>query len=119
MRFWMDLQRLAGRADEIAQHSNVRAVGADASGVHGQAEALGKVKIHARVVQLRQAETLRGQHAIYPCRIDRPRRAVTSPGAPRQLVKLLPIAFVPSRHFNLNCGTVRITLSRNTFASTV
>src|SRR5438105_12166112 len=113
----MDLQRLPRRTDEIAQNSNVGAVSTDASGIHRQAETLGKVEIHSCVVQLRQAEALRWQHAVYPSRIDRPRRAVTSPGAPRQLVKLLPIAFVPSRHFNLNCGPVRITLSRSTFAS--
>src|SRR2546430_12653338 len=113
----MDLQRLPRRTDEIAQNSNVGAVSTDASGIHKQAETLGKVEIHACVVQLRQAETLRWQDTIYPCRIDRPRRAVASPRAPRQLVKLPPIAVVASRHFDLNCGPVRITLSRSTFAS--
>ena len=86
------------RSDEIAQNSNVGAVSADAPGVHGQTETLGKVQIHTRIVELRQAETLRGQHAIQTSRIDRPGRAMTPPRAARQLVILLPIAFVPGRH---------------------
>src|SRR5882672_3248484 len=92
------LQRLAGGADEIAQNGNVGAINADASGVHRQAEAFGQIQIHAGVVQFRQAETLRWQYAIQTRRVDRPRRPVTLPRAARQFVKLLPIAFVPSRH---------------------
>jgi hypothetical protein len=45
-----ELHRLAGRTNEIAQNGNVRAVGSDAPGIHGQTEALGKLKIHTRVV---------------------------------------------------------------------
>jgi len=90
------------RADEIAQNSNVGAVSSDAPGVHRQTETLGKVEIHARIVEFRQAETLRGQHAIQARRVNRPRRAMTPPGPPRQLVKLFPIAFVPGRHFMLD-----------------
>jgi hypothetical protein len=112
------LERLAGRTNEIAQNGNVWAVSADAPGIHGQTETLGKLEIHTRVVQLRQAESLRGQHAIYARRIDRPRRAVTPPRAPRQLVKLFPIAFVPSRHFFFDPTQSGSTyLSANTFAS--
>jgi len=92
------LNRLAGRADEIAQDGNIGPVGADAPGIHGQAEALGEIEIDAGIIQFGQAETLRGQHAIYARRVHRPRRTVTLPGAARQFVKLLPIAFVPSRH---------------------
>ena len=90
------------RADEIAQNSDVGAVSSDAPGVHWQTKTLGKVEIHTRIVEFRQAETLRGQHAIQARRVDRPRRAMTPPGPPRQLVKLFPIAFVPGRHFILD-----------------
>src|SRR6266851_3952894 len=95
------LQRLSRRSDEIAQNSNVRSVSPDAPGVHWQTKTLREVEVHACVVKLRQAKTLRGQHAIQASRIDRPRRAMTPPRAARQLVKLFPIAFVPGRHFML------------------
>src|SRR6266852_6855807 len=113
------LQRLSRRSDEIAQNSNVRSVSPDATGVHWQTKTLREVEVHACIVQLRQAETLRGQHAIDPRRIDRPRRAVMPPRAPRQLIKLFPIAFVPSRHFLLDPEPVRVILTTNTFASTL
>jgi hypothetical protein len=93
-----DLQRLARRADKIAQNSNVGAIRANASGIHGQTKPLGKIEIHAGIIKLGQAETLRGQHTIQTRRIHWPRRAVTLPRAARQFVKLLPIAFVPGRH---------------------
>ena len=94
----MELQRLAGRADEIAQDGDVGAVGADAAGIHRQAEALGEVEINAGIVKFRQAKTLRRQDAVYARGVHRPRGTVTLPRAARQFVKLLPIAFVPSRH---------------------
>ena len=98
----MELARLTGRAHEITQHCNVWAVRADASGIHWQSQALGKIEIDARVIQFRQAESLRRQYAVQPRRIDRPRRAVTLPGPARQFIKLLPIAFVPGRHYYRN-----------------
>ena len=85
-------------ADEITQHRNVGAVSTDAPGVHRESQTLGLVQVHTGVVQLRQTETLRRPHAIQARRIDRPGWAVMPPGAARQLVILLPIAFVPSRH---------------------
>src|SRR5712691_8408972 len=94
------LQRMAGRAHKIAQHGNIRAVGSDAPGIDWQSEALGQVQIDTGIVQLGKTETLRWQNAVQACRVDGPRRPATLPGAPRQLVKLLPIAFVPSRHAN-------------------
>jgi len=45
------LQRLAGRAHKIAQHSNIRAVGSDAPGIDWQSEALGQVQIDTGIVQ--------------------------------------------------------------------
>jgi hypothetical protein len=98
----MELEGLTRRPDEIAQHSHVRAVSADAPGVHRQSQPLGKIQIHSRIVQLRQAETLRRKHAINSRRIHRPGRTATPPRAPRHLVILFPIAFVPSRHFLLD-----------------
>jgi hypothetical protein len=44
---------------------------------------------------------------------------VTPPRAPRQLVVLFPIAFVPSRHFMFNPDPVGVNLSSNTSASTL
>src|SRR5258708_31562421 len=115
----IDLQRLAGGSDEITENGNVRAVGSDAPSVHGQTEPLGKIEIDTRVVQLRQTETLRRQYTINSRRIHRPRRAVTPPGAPRQLVKLFPIAFVPSRHLLLGPDPLGTIPSTNTLASTL
>jgi len=97
----MGLARLAGGADKIAQHSDVGTVGTDAAGIHGETEALGEIKINAGIVEFRQTETLGGQHAVQTRGIDGPGRAVTLPGAARQFVKLLPIAFVPRRHCSL------------------
>jgi len=102
------LARLAGRAHEIAQNGNVGSIRADAPGIHGQTKPLGEIKVHARIVQLGQAESLRRQHPVYARRIHRPWRTVALPGAARQFIKLLPIAFVPSRHFNRNCKPVHI-----------
>jgi hypothetical protein len=94
----MELHRLAGRTDEIAQNRDIGAVSADTASIHGQPEALREIEIHSGIVQFRQAETLRGQHAVQTRWVHRPRWTMTLPGAARQFVKLLPIAFVPSRH---------------------
>ena len=93
-----DLQRVPGRAHEIAQHGYVWLVGADSPRIHRKAEPLRKLEIHARIVKFRKAKTLRGQHAIQPRRIHGPRWTVRSPRAARHFIELLPIAFVPSRH---------------------
>jgi hypothetical protein len=109
----MNLQRLARRANEIAQDSNIGAIRAYAAGVHGQAQALGEIEVHTSVIKLGKTETRRGQNAIQARRVHRPRWAVTLPGAARQLVKLLPIAFVPSGHaFHRDPGPAGIKLSR-------
>src|SRR6266849_10254903 len=94
-----DLKRLPGRADKIAQNGDVRAIRADTSGIHRQAQTLGKVQIHTGIIELGQAEPGSRKHAIESRGIDGAWRAATLPGAARQLIKLLPIAFVPSRHF--------------------
>jgi len=44
------LHGLAGGADEIAENSDVGAVGTDAAGVHGKTKALGEFEIHPRVI---------------------------------------------------------------------
>ena len=93
------LQRLARGAHEIAQYRNVRTVGADAAGIYGETQALSQIEIDARIVQLRQAKALRGQHSIKTSRVDRTGRPMPLPGPAGQFVELLPIAFVPSRHF--------------------
>ena len=94
------LYGLAGRANKITEYGNVWAIGADAAGVHGQAEALGKLKIHTGIVEFRKAETRRGQHAIETRRINGARRTMALPGTARKFVELLPVAFVPRIHLN-------------------
>ena len=95
---WLGLQGLPGRTHEVAQHSDVRAVGSDATGVNGQSQAFRHIKVHTCIVQFRKAETRGGQDAVKSRRIHGPRRAMALPGAARQIVKLLPIAFVPRIH---------------------
>src|SRR6185437_16178489 len=92
------LQRLARRSHEIAQYSHVRTVGADASRVDRQTKPLGLIEIDSSVIQFRQAESLRRQHAVQSRRIHRTGRTMPLPWPSRQFVKLLPIAFMPSRH---------------------
>src|ERR1700680_1443613 len=92
------LQWLARGAHEITQDRNIGAVSADASRVHGQAQAFGLIQIDPRVIQFRQAKALRRQHTIQPSGIHGPRGAMTLPRTARQFVKLLPVAFVPSSH---------------------
>jgi hypothetical protein len=93
-----NLQRLAGGAHEVAQRGDIGAVRADASGVNGQTELLGLIEVHSGVIQFRQTVASGGSDAVHARGIDRPRRAMTLPGAARQFVKLLPIAFVPIVH---------------------
>src|SRR5215469_13935608 len=90
-----ELKRLAGRTYEVAQHGHVRTIRADAPCIHGQPETLGEIQVHAGIIQFRKAEACRRQYAIHSGGIDRPRRAVALPRAASQLIKLLPIAFVP------------------------
>jgi len=89
---------LARGAHKVSQHSYVGAISPDTSGVYGQAEPLGEIEIDTGIIQLRQAETLRRQNAVYARRIHRPGRTVTLPRPARQFVILLPIAFVPRGH---------------------
>lgn len=56
----MQSARLARRADEIAQHGDVWAISADASGIHRKAEALGEIEIDAGVIKFGKTEPLRG-----------------------------------------------------------
>jgi hypothetical protein len=94
----VNLQRLARGAHEIAKGSDIGAVSADASGVNGQAELFGLIEIDSGVIQFRQTVARGRSDAVHARGIDRPRRAMTLPGAARQFVKLLPIAFVPAVH---------------------
>lgn len=92
------LERLARGADEIAEDGDVGAIGADAAGVNGKTEALGEIEINAGVIEFGKTETLRGQNAVQARGIDRARRTMALPGTASQLIKLLPIAFVPRGH---------------------
>ena len=90
---------LARGTHEVAQHGDVWPVGADTASIHRQAEAFGQIEIHTSIVEFRQAKALRGQNPVQTRRVDRARGAMSLPRTARQLVKLLPIAFVPGRHF--------------------
>ena len=102
----MELQRLAGRADKVTQDGDIRSVGSDAPGVNWKTEALRHIQVHACIVQFRKAETRGGQNAVKPRRINGPRRAMALPRAARQIVKLLPIAFVPRIHRTIQSLTL-------------
>jgi hypothetical protein len=60
------------------------------------------IEIDIGVVQFGEAKTGCWQNTIEAARIERAWRTVALPGAARQFVKLLPIAFVPSGHLNLS-----------------
>ena len=92
------LQRAPRGTYEIAQHGDVRSIGSDSSRVHRKPEALRQLQVDAGVIQLRKAESLRGEHAIEPRRINRAGWTVMSPRAARRLVEPLPIVFAPGRH---------------------
>jgi len=108
MRARFELDRVAGGAHEVAQDGHVGAIGANAARIHGQAEALGKIQIDAGIIQFGETETLRWQDTVDSRRIHGTRRAVPVPRPPCQLIKLLPIAFVPGRHFLTNRFAVQL-----------
>jgi hypothetical protein len=97
-RDWPGLQRLARGTDEIAEYGDVGAVGADAASIHWQAEVFGKFEIDTGIIEFRKAETRCGEHAVEARRINGAWRPMALPRTARQLVELLPIAFVPSIH---------------------
>ena len=100
-----ELQRLAGGADKVTQDGHVGTVGADAAGINWEAEAFSKIEIHTGIVEFGKAETRSGQHAVKSGRIDGARRPMALPGAARQFIKLLPIAFVPRVHLTVYLAT--------------
>ena len=93
-----NLKRAAGGADEVAEDGDVGAVNANAAGIDREAELFGLFEIDTCVVEFRKAEPLRGQNAIEARRIDRTGRTMPFPRTPSYLVKLLPVAFMPSLH---------------------
>jgi hypothetical protein len=95
-------------ADEIPQHSHIRAISANAAGIHGQAEALGEIQIHSGVVEFRQAKASRRLNTVHTRWINRARRPVALPRTACYFVKLFPISFLPSVHaftpaLNIGC----------------
>jgi len=91
-------ERLAGGADEVAKHRDVRTVRADSASIHWEAQTFGEIEINAGIVKFRETESGSGLHPVHTRRIDRARWPVTLPGTASNLVKLLPVAFVPSLH---------------------
>ena len=92
-----------GGADEIAQHSYIGTVSADAPSVHRKAEFFSLLQINTCVVQFGQTKTLRGQNTVETVRVNGTRRTMAAPRASSYLVELLPIAFLPGRHAALLC----------------
>ena len=101
------LYRLARGTDEIAENGDVGAVGADATGIHRETEALGKFEIDTRIIEFGEAETSCGLHAIETRRIDGARWPMALPRTARELVELLPVAFVPRIHLTLRPSALR------------
>ncbi len=89
---------MARGTDEIAEHGDVGTVGADAARIHRKTELFGLIEIDAGIIEFRKTEPSGRLHTIHSGGIDRARRAVALPGTARQLVELLPIAFVPLIH---------------------
>jgi len=92
------LQRAARRAHKIPQNGHVRPIHPNAPRIHGQTQLFRLFQVYARIIELRQAKSLRRQYAIQSRRVYRPGRAMTPPRASRYFVELLPIAFLPGRH---------------------
>jgi hypothetical protein len=99
---------LPGRTHEVTQHGHVGAIRSNASGIYGESQAFRHIQVHARVVQFRKAETRGRQNAVKPGRIHGPRRTMALPRAARQLVKLLPIAFMPRIHRTIQSATLKL-----------
>lgn len=55
---------MARTADEIAQYGDIGTVGADATSVHRQAQAFGKIQINAGIIEFGKTETRRRLHAV-------------------------------------------------------
>jgi hypothetical protein len=102
------LEWLTGRTHKITQHRYVGTVRTNASCIDRQTKPLGLIKIDAGVIQFRKAETLCREHTVQSRRIYRTGRTMPLPWPSRQFVKLLPIAFVPSRHSLLADSSVRL-----------
>lgn len=95
----MELNCAVGGTDEVAQDGNVWTIDTDAASVDGEAKLFGLFEIHTGVVEFGQAKTLGGKHAIQTRRVNRTGRTMAAPRASSYFVELLPIAFLPSGHF--------------------
>jgi len=88
---------VARGSDKRAKSGNVWAVGANAGGVHGQAEVLGLVNIDSGVIEFGEAEAHGGRNPVALSRIDGPGRPTAIPRALGDFKELLPVAFSPHR----------------------
>jgi len=84
--------------DEVPQDGHIRTVNPNTTGIDRETKAFSLIQVHSCIIKLRKAKALCGQNPVDTRRIYGARRAMALPRAARQLVELLPIAFVPSRH---------------------
>jgi hypothetical protein len=89
------LEAGAGGAEIFAQGCYVRAVRADAAGIHGEAEALGLLDAQARVVKFGEAVAFSRQHAVAPCEVHRSRRPMQVVPLSNYVEELVPVTTVP------------------------
>jgi hypothetical protein len=85
----------AGGADEFAQGGNVGAVGADAAGVHGEAESFGLLDAEAGVVQFSEAVPFGGDEAIAARTVHGTQRAMVVPALAYDIEEVVPVSPVP------------------------
>ena len=97
----------AGGADVFAQRADVGAVGADAAGVHGQAEDLRLLDAQAGVVKLGEAVAFGGHEAIAVRPIERARRSLHPRALHHDIEEIVPVPAVP--HIALTSPVRRVS----------
>src|SRR5271155_4156784 len=92
---WLDLETRAAGAIELAQRGDIRAVGADAAGVHGQTEIFRLLDAQAGLVQFGEAVAFRGHEAIAVRKVHGTRRAMRAPPFPDNQEEVVPVSSIP------------------------
>src|SRR5271163_3021670 len=92
---WLDLETRAAGAIELAQRGDIRAVGADAAGVHGQTEIFRLLDAQAGLVQFGEAVAFRGHQAIAVRKVHGTRRAMRAPPFPDNQEEVVPVSSIP------------------------
>jgi hypothetical protein len=85
----------AGGAEVLSQSCHVRAVRADAAGIHGKPKALGLLDAQAGIIEFREAVAFSRQNAVAPGKINRSRRAIRAVPFSNYVEELVPVTTVP------------------------